>query len=210
MYRCHPQTARLVELVRGGAIGDVRLIQAGFSYNMEGRPPGNIRRSNPASGGGIMDVGCYTASMARLVAGAALGRDFADPVIVSDGYQARMELKGYAHIGADDRIDQWAGAVVKFPGDIVAHLACGLMVKVDHDLRIWGSRGHIVVPNPWFPGDERYGGDAGCRILVYRDGSRRARGDRRGRRQAAVHHRGRHGGGAHRRPPCPGRRRRRA
>ena len=25
MYRCHPQTARLVELIRDGAIGDVRL-----------------------------------------------------------------------------------------------------------------------------------------------------------------------------------------
>lgn len=171
MYRCHPQTARIAELVRGGSIGDVRLIQACFSYNMEGRPPGNIRRSNPASGGSIMDVGCYVVSAARLVAGAALGRDFADPVVVSDGYQAQMELKGYGHVDADDRIDHWASAVVRFPGDIVASLACGLMVRVEHDLRIWGSRGHIVVPNPWFPGDERYGGDAGCRILLYRDGT---------------------------------------
>jgi len=180
MYRCHPQTARLTELVRGGAIGDVRVIQACFSYNMEGRPPGNLgerarpertRRENPAAGGGIMDVGCYTASMARLVAGAALGRDFADPLVVSDGYQAQMELKGYAHVGAEDRVDEWATAVVKFPADIVASLTCGLLVKVDHDLRIWGSRGHIIVPNPWFPGDERFGGDAGCRILLYREGS---------------------------------------
>ncbi len=169
MYRCHPQTARLAELLRGGAIGDVRLIEAAFSYNMEGRPPGNIRRSNPASGGSIMDVGCYAASMARLAAGAALGGDFADPLVVSDGYQAQMELKGYAHIGAEDRVDEWATAVAKFPGDILASLSCGLLVKVDHELRIWGSRGHIVVPNPWFPGDERYGGDAGCRILLYRD-----------------------------------------
>ena len=59
---------------------------------------------------------------------------------------------------------------VKFPGDIVAHLACGLQVQVDNDLRIWGSRGHIVVPNPWLPGDERFRGDAGDGILVYRDG----------------------------------------
>ncbi|HEX9597610.1 MAG TPA: Gfo/Idh/MocA family oxidoreductase, partial [Anaerolineales bacterium] len=28
MYRCHPQTAKLVELVSSGAIGEVRLIQA--------------------------------------------------------------------------------------------------------------------------------------------------------------------------------------
>src|SRR3954469_8797354 len=33
MYRCHPQTARLVELIRDGAIGEVRAIQATFSFH---------------------------------------------------------------------------------------------------------------------------------------------------------------------------------
>src|SRR5439155_25671774 len=73
MYRCHPQTARLQQLLREGAIGEVRLIQSNFAYNL-GPQYENIRLSNPAAGGGIMDVGCYTASMARLVAGAALGQ----------------------------------------------------------------------------------------------------------------------------------------
>src|SRR4051794_37840328 len=31
MYRCHPQTKKLVELIRGGAIGEVRFIQGTFS-----------------------------------------------------------------------------------------------------------------------------------------------------------------------------------
>ena len=79
MYRCHPQTARLAELIRSGAIGQVRVIQAHFSYNMHG-PQNNIRQQNAAAGGGIMDVGCYTASMSRLIAGAATGQAFADPI----------------------------------------------------------------------------------------------------------------------------------
>ncbi|MDW8364718.1 MAG: Gfo/Idh/MocA family oxidoreductase, partial [Abditibacteriales bacterium] len=79
MYRCHPQTARLVELIKEGVIGEVRLIQVSFAYNL-GPKYENIRLSNPCAGGGIMDVGCYTTSMARLIAGAAVGRDFADPV----------------------------------------------------------------------------------------------------------------------------------
>ena len=33
MYRCHPQTARLVELLREKIIGDVRLIQASFGFH---------------------------------------------------------------------------------------------------------------------------------------------------------------------------------
>ncbi len=154
MYRCHPQTARLAQLIREGAIGQVRVIQAHFSFNMRGPRYENIRQQNPSAGGGIMDVGCYCASMARLVAGAALGQDFADPI----------EVKGCAHIGEENRVDEWATAVCKFPDDIVANLTTGIQVVVDPALRIWGSEGHIIVPNPWFPGPKDN------EILIYRDG----------------------------------------
>lgn len=158
MYRCHPQTARLVRLVRDRAIGELRLIQAHFSYNMGPRYE-NIRLSNPAAGGGIMDVGCYTVSMCRLLAGAALGTDFADPVAV----------KGAGHVGAASRVDEWATAVLHFDGDIVANASCGTQVEVDPALRIWGSEGRIIVPNPWFPGR---GGEPGL-ISVRRSDRRR-------------------------------------
>ena len=136
MYRCHPQTAKLQQLVREKAIGDVRLIQANFSYNLGPRYT-NIRLSNPAAGGGIMDVGCYTASMARLVAGA-------EPIAVA----------GVAHIGAVSRVDEWAVASLKFPDGCVAALSTGCEVGIDNTLRIFGSSGSIVVPNPWFPGEK--------------------------------------------------------
>lgn len=171
MYRCHPQTARLAQLIREGAIGQVRVIEARFSYNMKG-PQENIRLYNPFSGGGIMDVGCYCTSMARLIAGAAGGQGFADPITIKDGYRTRIEVKGYAHIGEASRIDEWATATVKFPGEIIANLTCGLQVTVDSALQVWGSEGHIIVSNPWFPGDERFGGDQGCCIFLYRNGQK--------------------------------------
>jgi len=142
MYRCHPQTARLAELIREGTIGQVRLIQANFSFDM-GLKLDNIRQQNRAAGGGIMDVGCYTMSMARLVAGAAIGEEVAEP----------LEINGCAHIGDESRVDEWAVAAVRFPGDIVANLACGTRCAVESGVRIWGSEGHIDVPNPWFPGE---------------------------------------------------------
>jgi len=155
MYRCHPQTARLVELLRQRVIGDVRLIQAQFSYNL-GPKYENIRLSNEAAGGGIMDVGCYTVSMARLLAGAATGKDFADPV----------GLKAFGHIGQRSRVDEWAGATLLFPGDIIAACICGCQVAVDSTLRIWGSEGNIIVPAPWFPS----WGPGQSRITVTRAG----------------------------------------
>jgi len=157
MYRCHPQTAWLVELIRAGRIGEVRIIQAHFSYNM-GQKLDNIRLQNAAAGGAIMDIGCYCMSMTRLIAGAATGKDFAEPI----------EIKGTAYLGAASRVDEYATAALKFPGNILANLTCGNQVGVDSTLRIWGSKGHLLVPNPWFPGADA----DSARILVNRDGEK--------------------------------------
>lgn len=144
MYRCHPQIARMVELIRDGAIGEVRIIQAEFAYD-QGVRLDNIRQQNESAGGGIMDVGCYTLSMARLVAGAATGQEVAEPV----------ELHGCAHIGPQSRVDEWATATLRFPGDILANLACGSRCAMKHGTRVWGSDGHLELPNPWFAQDGR-------------------------------------------------------
>jgi predicted dehydrogenase/aryl-alcohol dehydrogenase-like predicted oxidoreductase len=137
MYRCHPQTAKLVELIRSKAIGEVRVIQASFSFHANFNADGRVF-NNALAGGGILDVGCYTASMSRLVAGAATGKDFADPV----------DVKAVAHLGTTG-IDEYAIASVKFPGEIVAQLATGVAVNQENVVRIFGTEGRIFLPNPW-------------------------------------------------------------
>ncbi len=138
MYRCHPQTARLVELIREGAIGEVRVIQATFSFHSGWNPEGRLLK-NELGGGGILDVGCYCTSMARLVAGAALGRPFAEP----------LEVKAAGHLGATG-VDEWAVATLKFPNDILAQIATGVQLNQENVVRIFGSEGNILVPSPWF------------------------------------------------------------
>lgn len=138
MYRCHPQTLKLVELLRARAIGDVRLIQSAFSFdaglNLEGR-----LLNQALGGGGILDVGCYCVSFARLVAGVALGRDFAEP----------LEFKGVGRLGDQSRVDEWAVAVMKFEGDILAQVATGVRLNQDNSARVYGSEGWIHVLSPW-------------------------------------------------------------
>lgn len=56
MYRCHPQTAKIVELICDKAIGDVRFIQATFSFQAEFDPESRLFK-NELGGGGILDVG---------------------------------------------------------------------------------------------------------------------------------------------------------
>src|SRR5260221_10563040 len=70
MYRCHPQTAKLLELIRSGVIGQVRLIQATFSFQADAHPESRLL-NNALGGGGILDAGGYCTSMAPLIAGAA-------------------------------------------------------------------------------------------------------------------------------------------
>jgi len=140
MYRCHPQTGKIAELIKDGAVGEVRLVQAAFAYDM-GLNYDNIRLSNPAGGGGIMDVGCYPLSMCRLIAGAARNNPFQNP----------NEIRGVAHIGEISRVDQQAAAVLKFPCGIVAQVSAATQVACDNTLRIYGSDGSLTVPIPWSP-----------------------------------------------------------
>ncbi len=139
MYRCHPQTRKLVELIQSGVIGQVRLIQATFSfhtsYNLESR-----LLKNELGGGGILDVGCYCASAARLIAGAALGKDFADP----------LEVKAVGQVG-ETGIDEYTVASLKFPGGILAQLFTGVQVDGENIVKIFGSEGMLEVPSPWTP-----------------------------------------------------------
>ena len=141
MYRCHPQTLRLVELVRAGAIGDVRLIRASFNVARD-FDPAHRMFDRGLGGGAILDLGCYPVSFARLIAGAAAGRPFADP----QEFHATGRLHPVA--GTDDL----ASAVAKFPGDIIAELSCGSTVLHEICARIYGSRGWIDVPSPFVPG----------------------------------------------------------
>jgi len=145
MYRCHPQTKKLVELVEGGAMGEVRLIQAAFSFDAGWNPEGRLLAS-ALGGGGILDVGCYCTSMARLVAGAAVGKPFAEPI----------DVKAVGRVG-ETGVDEWAAAVLRFPGDIIAQVATGVRLSQANVVQIFGSEGSILVPHPWFGGRDSDG-----------------------------------------------------
>ncbi|MGB7158834.1 MAG: aldo/keto reductase [Tepidisphaeraceae bacterium] len=156
MYRCHPQTQRLVELLRDErAIGDVRVIHATFSFHATFNPQGRAF-DNATGGGGILDVGCYCTSMARLVAGVATGKAFAEPI----------EVKAVGHLGATG-VDEWAIASLKFPGGILAQLSTGVSINQENVVRIDGSEGSILIPSPWVVA--RDGGTT--KIIVTRTGA---------------------------------------
>ena len=138
MYRCHPQTKKLVELLKNKSLGEVRNIQCVFSFDAGFNADSRLFK-NSLAGGGILDVGCYCISMSRLVAGIANGKDFVEP----------LEVKSLGHL-TETGIDGWAVGILKFPGDILAEVSTGIQLNQQNTVRIYGSEGSLELTSPWF------------------------------------------------------------
>ena len=65
MIRFHPQWLRAREIVRSGELGEVRIINALFTYFND--DAGNVRNQADIGGGGILDIGCYPVTAGRFL-----------------------------------------------------------------------------------------------------------------------------------------------
>ncbi len=128
MYRHHPQTRRLTELLDDGAVGRVRVIRAAFGF--VAGDPANVRLQAALDGGGLMDVGCYCVSAVRLIAG--------EPERVS----AEQTLGG-------DGVDVVFAGTLRHPGDVISHFDCGLALDSRDLLEVTGDAGSILLVDPW-------------------------------------------------------------
>lgn len=128
MYRHNPQTKRLTELVDEGAIGELRVIRAAFSYSLH--DPENIRLRTDVDGGALMDVGCYCVSGSRLLAG--------EPDVVY----------GQQLIGPTGTDWVFAGEL-RFPGEVIALFDCGTTLPERDELEAVGTEGSLFLDDPW-------------------------------------------------------------
>ncbi len=148
MYRCHPQTDAIVRLVRDGAIGRICHVDASFGF----RAPVNAESrlfAGGLGGGGILDVGCYPVSAARLIAGG-------EPLRITAG----------GHLGPTG-VDHWSAALLTFDSDMTAAVATAVTAVLDNDLTVYGETGRIHVGNPWKCADK----DGHWQFRLIRDGA---------------------------------------
>ena len=135
MWRHNPQTARLRELLDGGAIGEVRLVRAAFSFVLAGDV--DVRLDPALHGGALMDVGCYAVSGARFVVGGEPLRAMAEVVTGPTGVDMRLT------------------GMLRFDRDVVATFDCGLDVCSRSELEVSGTEGRILLSDPWHCIDPR-------------------------------------------------------
>ena len=129
MWRHHPQTLRLRELLDEGTIGRLRMVKASFSFPLA--DVSDIRMQAGLDGGSLMDVGCYCVSGARLVAGTEPERVHGEQVIGGDG------------------VDVAFAATLRFPGDVIGAFHCGFAVGRRHHLEAIGEDGSLFLADPW-------------------------------------------------------------
>jgi xylose dehydrogenase (NAD/NADP) len=127
MYRHHPQTHKAVELVRDGAIGELRQLRSLFSFMLGDET--DVRLQPELDGGALMDLGCYCISMQRVLAG--------EPELVF----GRQRLGGGG-------VDVGFVGILQFPGDVFGEFHCGFDLPEGNGLEAIGSLGKLLVRDP--------------------------------------------------------------
>ncbi|MCA1715487.1 MAG: Gfo/Idh/MocA family oxidoreductase [Actinobacteria bacterium] len=130
MYRLHPQTIRLAQLLREGAVGEVRQVVAEFGHRLD--DPEDVRGVGALGGGSLGDVGCYCVSGLRLAFGVEPRRATAFGRFDEDG--ADRDLTG----------------VLEFDEGL-AFVSCSISSARRERLEIAGTDGRITLTAPFRP-----------------------------------------------------------
>jgi len=149
MVRHHPQWLRSREIVRSGALGEVRVMNAFFSYFLT--DPANVRNRADIGGGGLYDVGCYAIATGRYV----------------------FEREPERVIGLVERdpqlgTDRLTSAIVDFGGGARLLFTCSTQLARYQQVDICGTRGRLRMELPFNPDP-----DSPAEILIVDEAGRR-------------------------------------
>ncbi len=132
MYRFHPRTERVLEMVRSGVVGELKMIHSTFTFRLT--QPDNIRLQPEFGGGALMDVGCYCINVSRTIANA-------EPV----------EVQAFA-TWSSSGVDNMMSGTLRFADDLLASFECGLNTKRREAYEIGGTDASLRVPDAFLPG----------------------------------------------------------
>jgi predicted dehydrogenase len=130
--RCMPAYIRVLKHIRDGDIGEVKYIQANFSFFNDWAEERRLFNKRLA-GGAIYDVGIYNLSLIFDVMGSY-----------------PLEIKALAEL-THTGVDQSCAAILSFEGGKLASLHSGFRLDTDHQAKIYGTKGWIEMDLHWKP-----------------------------------------------------------
>ena len=131
MYRHHPQTLKVQELVKEGSLGSLKLIRGSFSFLLA--RDGDVRLDPAMGGGSIWDLGCYPISYARSVIG-----------------EEPLDVFGWQVTGPTG-VDETFVGQMRFDHDILTQFDSSFVIPFHAFMEIVGSEGTLNIPKPFKP-----------------------------------------------------------
>ena len=129
MYRFHPQTQTVKQMLEDDAIGKIVLVQASFSFVIGDE--NDVRLDKDLEGGSLLDVGCYCVNVTRYLLG-----------------EEPIEVKAMANM-AD--VDETLVGLMRFPSGALAHFDCSFRAHMTQTVEIRGTHGRIFVEKAYVP-----------------------------------------------------------
>ena len=139
-YRSHPQTEKVIELLKENLIGNITEIKSNFGFNA-GTPNKKGRLfSKNLGGGSILDLGCYPITMSNLIANFNNENEEMVPEI--------SEVSGRLY---SEGVDLNAKAKLTYNNSITASIEVAIDQNLENFTEIYGTNGKIKILEPWLP-----------------------------------------------------------
>jgi len=139
-YRSHPQTIELIDLIDTNEIGEIKKIDSSFGFKVKKVNKDSRLFNKDLGGGAILDVGCYPVSFFNLFVDKKDKLKF----IKIDGTRAITGVDDYAEI------------TLLSEQNIELNAKVSLKENFENTCKIYGTKGTIILPNPWLPSKKSY------------------------------------------------------
>ncbi len=149
MYRFHPQTSKLVDIIKQNEIGELQSMKSFFGKNIiEKKNIFGFKRfkinkesrlfREDLGGGSILDLGCYPASLSILIAN-----------LKSKIENYDINLKEINKTVGPTKVDLEAFTKIEFINEFNSYIGSSFKKDLGKSTKILGSKGEILVPDSW-------------------------------------------------------------
>mgnify|MGYP006097426189 FL=1 len=150
MYQYHPQTKKIIDLIKKGVIGEIQSMESYFGvdiltkknffgFNKRKKIDENNRKYNKQLGGGaIFDLGCYPSSFSIIIASLKENIDLNNVILSNvskEVLSSGVDLDSYVELNFDNKFISKIGA--SFTKNLGKHT------------KIIGKKGEIQIENTW-------------------------------------------------------------
>ncbi len=136
MYRYTARTRKVLEVLRGGVLGDIKFIGSTFRFLLAN--PASIKLKPELGGGSLYDVGCYPINFAGMVA---------DEIHGGGPGKAALPASIAVELERVNGVDMIFSALMKYPSGLIASLNCGFNAQRRIVSEIVGTKGALEVPD---------------------------------------------------------------